>query len=147
MAQEPLHHWTHTGNTGHTHPGVHAGYSGRDLRRLAGKCAHRVGTATQGMGRALGEGGKKRGEKKKREILAVRNSPFFPLLLTPRGWQLERLLRGPRPVTDRFPAPRSSTRTSSSIMPQHPPSPPSDSASRTPWAPILTQEFPPALQA
>ena len=81
------------------------------------------------MGRALGEGGK-RGGNKKREILAVRNSLFFfPLLLTPRGWQLERLLRGPRPVTDRFPAPRSSTRTSSSIMPQHPPSPPSDSAS------------------
>ena len=38
---------------------------------------------------------------------------------------------GPRPVTDRSPAHRFSNRTSSSIAPQHPPSPTSDSASVT----------------
>ncbi len=67
MAQEPLHHWTRTGNTGHTHPGVYAVYSGRDLRRLAGKYAHRVGTVTQVMGRASREGGGKKEKEKKRD--------------------------------------------------------------------------------
>jgi hypothetical protein len=65
MAQEPLHHWTRTGNTGHTHPGVHVDYSGRDLLRLAGKYVHRVGT--QGMGRALREGGGEKEKGKKRD--------------------------------------------------------------------------------
>jgi hypothetical protein len=124
MEQEPLHHWTHTGNTRHSHSGVHAGYCGRDLRSLAGRRAHRVGTATQGMGRTLGERTKK---KKIERDFGSYKLFFFSLRFYRPSWvQLERLLRGPRPVTDRFPAPRSSTHTSSSIIPLHPPSPPSD---------------------
>ena len=146
MAQEPLHHWTHTGNTRHSHSGVHAGYCGRDLRSLAGRRAHRVGTATQGMRRTLGEGGKGGETKKERFWQLETPSFFFPLLLTPRGWQLERLLRGPRPVTDRFPAPRSSTHTPSSIMPQHPSSPVSDCPSTysvgTDTDPGITRDIP-----
>ena len=78
------------------------------------------------MGRTLGERTKK---ERERDFGSYKLFFFFPRFYRPSWVQLERLLRGPRPVTDRFPAPRSSTRTSSSIMPQHPPSPPSDSAS------------------
>jgi hypothetical protein len=93
------------------------------VRTQSRDCDPRYGKGLKGR-----KGEKK--EKKKERFWQLETFPFFsPLLLTSRGWQLERLLRGPRPVTDRFPAPRSSTRTSSSIMPQHPPSPPSDSAS------------------
>ena len=62
-------------------------------------------------------------------MAVINSSFFFPRFYRPSWVQLERLLRGPRPVTDRFPAPRSSTHTPSSIMPQHPPRPPSDCAS------------------
>ena len=62
-------------------------------------------------------------------MAVINSSFFFPRFYRPSWVQLERLLRGPRPVTDRFPAPRSSTHTPSSIMPHHPPSPPSDCAS------------------
>ena len=78
------------------------------------------------MGRTLGERTKK---ERERDFGSCKLFFFFPRFYRPSWVQLERLLRGPRPVTDRFPAPRSSTHTPSSIMPQHPPSPPSDCVS------------------
>ena len=93
---------------------------------MAGRREHKIGTATQGMGRALGDRKKKKREK---GVLAVINSPFFFSGLSDLvGATGETSARTP-PVTDRFPAPRSSTHTSSPIMPQHPTSPPSDCAS------------------
>ena len=140
MAQEPLHHWTHTGNTRHSHSGVQAGYSGRDLRSLAGRRAHRVGTATQGMGRTLGERTKKKGREK--EILTVINSPFFFSAFTdPRGCNWRDSCADPARSPTAFqphallPIPR--PRSCRSTRPARPRIVPL----RTLWAPILTQEL------
>jgi hypothetical protein len=140
MTQEPLHHWTHTGNTRHSHSGVHAGYSGRDLRSLAGRRAQRVGTAIQGMERTLGERTKKK--RREKESLTVINSPFFFFAFTdPRGcnwgdscadparsptaFQPHALLPIPRPRSCRHTRP---------VRPRIVPL-------LTLWAPMLTQEF------
>jgi hypothetical protein len=141
MAQEPLHHWTHTGNTRHSHSGVHAGYSGRNLRSLAGRRAHRVGTATQGMGRTLGERTKKKKGERERDSGSYKLSFFFSAFTDPRGCNWRDSCADPARSPTAFqphallpiPRPRSCRHTH--------PARPRIVPLRTLWAPILTQEF------